>query len=100
MGKLLKNTTVLYVETDRFIKEALDFHLGHASVGSTASLYHKGKKLKQFVHPEAKFDNINQTAVIWCTVDFGRFKKYSDDCFAQESKRQRLIDKRKRSRVR
>jgi hypothetical protein len=65
---------------ERYIEEAMDYEYGACKDendpgGRTSSLYHKKKKLKQFVHAEDRFSDVNQTVVVWCLYDFGLFKK-------------------------
>ena len=91
------NFTVLYcaVEEEKFIHEALDYQLGINESG--ARTYYKGKKLKQFVHYEDRFSDSRQTVVVWCLADFCRYRRYSEDVFAQYLKnksRRELLRKR------
>jgi len=67
------------VAEERYIEEAMDYEYGGckdaSDPNSRGSLYYKKKKLKQFVHAEDRFSDVNQTVVVWCLHDFGMFKK-------------------------
>lgn len=89
------------VAEQRYIEEALDYEYGSCKdandlTSGGPSLYYKKKKLKQFVHAEERFSDINQTVVVWCLYDFGMFNKYSGDCFALDVRLKRQEDVRKR----
>ena len=67
----------IYIEEEKFLQEGVAYTLGVDGGVSTATgtVYHNKRKLNQFVHYENKFNNVNQTVVIWCLADFGAFKK-------------------------